>query len=154
MDLKLTEHVRNPISLLYKQKTGWKSDIWNFCSEKTINFGLYFAENRHFQIGHTLLRHCDVIRWLIFTILVSMERKDPTLYYCTKQLYFGHVNLKFTGGGNHPLRMTCYKKRLRKTRVKILPLIEPIRGIEFNTEKNLWGEFFVRTDYYPKNVMQ
>ena len=27
---KLTEHVRNSIFLLYKQKTGWNSDIWNF----------------------------------------------------------------------------------------------------------------------------
>ena len=31
-------------------------------------------------------------------ILVSMERRDPTLYYnSTKQLYFGRVNCKFTG---------------------------------------------------------
>ena len=35
-------------------------------------------------------------------ILVSMERRDPILYYGTKQLYFGHINFKFTGGGNHP----------------------------------------------------
>ena len=31
-------------------------------------------------------------------ILVSMEREDPTLYYGSKQLYFGRVNFKFTGG--------------------------------------------------------
>ena len=88
MDLKLTGHV--------------------FFLAKKINFhnfGLYFAENWHFQVGHALLRHCDIIRWLIFMILVSMEWGDPTLYYSTKQLYFGHVNFKFTGGG------------LRKTRV-------------------------------------
>ena len=35
-------------------------------------------------------------------ILVSMERGDPTLYYGTKQLYFGRVNFKFAGIGNHP----------------------------------------------------
>ena len=35
-------------------------------------------------------------------ILVSMERRDPTIYYATKQLYFGLVNFKFTRGGNHP----------------------------------------------------
>ena len=64
---------------------------------KKINFGLYFAENRHFQVGHVLLRHCDVICWPIFMILVSMVREDPTLYYLTKQLYFGRVNFKFTG---------------------------------------------------------
>ena len=84
---------------MYKQKNGWNSDIWNFVKEK-INFGLYFAVNQHFQVGHALLRHCDVIRWLIFMILVSMERGDPTLYHGTKQLYFGHVGFKFTGGGN------------------------------------------------------
>ena len=89
MDLKLKEHVRNTISLLYKQKIGWNSDIWNIFSEK-INFGLYFA----FHFGHALLRQCDVICWPIFMILVSMERGDPTLYYCTKQLYFGRVNFK------------------------------------------------------------
>ena len=43
-------------------------------------------------------------------ILVSMERGDPTIYYGTKQLYFGPDNFKITGGGNHPLRKTCYKK--------------------------------------------
>ena len=84
-------------------------DIWNFFSER-INFGLYFAENRHFQVGHVLLRKCDVLRWPIFMILVLMERGDLTLYYGTKQLYFGRVNFKFTGGGNHPLRKMCYKK--------------------------------------------
>ena len=35
-------------------------------------------------------------------ILLSMEREDPTLYYGAKQLYFGSVNFKFKGGGNHP----------------------------------------------------
>ena len=47
-----------------------------------------------------------------------MERGDPSLYYGTKQQYFGRVNFNFTGGGNPPLRKTCYKKRLRKTKVK------------------------------------
>ena len=61
----------------FKQKSGWSSDIWNFFSEK-INSGRYFAENLHYQVGHVLLHHCDVIRWLIFMILVSMERGDPT----------------------------------------------------------------------------
>ena len=34
MVLKLSGHVRNTISLLYMQNTGWNSDIWNFFSEK------------------------------------------------------------------------------------------------------------------------
>ena len=57
MDLTLTEHVRNTISLLYKQKTGQNSDFCKFFSEK-INFGhfgLHFAENKHFQVGHVLI---------------------------------------------------------------------------------------------------
>ena len=62
MDLKFTEHVRNAMFLLNKQKTRWNSDIRNFFSEK-IKFGLYSPKNRHFQVSHVLLHHCDVIRW-------------------------------------------------------------------------------------------
>ena len=47
-------------------------------------------------------------------ILVSME----TLYYDTKQLFFGLVNFKFTWGGNHPLKKTCYPKKIKKERKK------------------------------------
>ena len=86
MGLKLTEHVRNTISYLYKQKRV-KFRYLELFSEKKIKFGLYFAENRH-----VLLRHCDVIRWPIFRILVSLERGDHILSYGTKQLYFGRVN--------------------------------------------------------------
>ena len=46
----------------------------------------------------------------MFMILVLMEGRDHTLYYGTKQLYFEHVNFKFTGGGNYPRRKTWYKK--------------------------------------------
>ena len=97
MDLKLTEHekmviVRNTISLFISKKAEETPIFGGFFGEKKINFGLYFAENRHFQVFHTLLRHCDVICWPIFMILVSMKRGDLTLYYGTKQLYFGRVN--------------------------------------------------------------
>ena len=34
-------------------------------------------------------------------ILVTIERRDYTLYHGTKQLYFGSVNFKITGDGNH-----------------------------------------------------
>ena len=40
MVLKLSGHVTNTISLLYKQKTGWNSDNWNIFSEKKIDFFL------------------------------------------------------------------------------------------------------------------
>ena len=44
MVLKLSGLVRNIISLLYKQKSGWNSDTWNFFSKKIdffFNFGLF-----------------------------------------------------------------------------------------------------------------
>ena len=44
-----------------------------------------------------------------------MERGDPTLYYGTKQLYFGRVDFKFTGGGN---RKTCYQKKKKEKKKK------------------------------------
>ena len=37
------------------------------------------------------------------------KRPFPILWY-KKNIYFGCVNFKITGGGNHPLRKTCYKK--------------------------------------------
>ena len=45
--LKLTEHVGITISLLYKQKTWWNSDIQNFYSE-ILNFRLFYAKNRNY----------------------------------------------------------------------------------------------------------
>ena len=44
--LKLTEHVGITISLLYKQKPRWNSDIQNFYSE-ILNFRLFYAKNRN-----------------------------------------------------------------------------------------------------------
>ena len=55
MDLKLTEHARNTVSLrlLYEQKI---PIFGTFSKTQKMNFGLYFAENLHFQVGHVLLR--------------------------------------------------------------------------------------------------
>ena len=49
--LKLTEHVEITISLLYKQKTRWNSDIQNFYSEilNFWNFRLFFGKNSQFS---------------------------------------------------------------------------------------------------------
>ena len=44
-------------------------------------------------------------------ILVSMERRDPTLYNGTKQLYFGPVNFKCMGVVTTPFGKPCYKKK-------------------------------------------
>ena len=52
------------------------------------------------------------------------KEETLTLYYFTKLLYFGHVNFKITGGGNHPpLRRCVTKKRLKKTRVNLTYII-------------------------------
>ena len=40
-----------------------------------------------------------------------MKRRDPTLCYGTKQIYFRRVNFKFTGGGYHPIKKASYKKK-------------------------------------------
>ena len=80
-----------PFSFFINKKLGEIPIFGTFLAKK-INFGQYFAENQHFQVGHVLLRHCDVILESIFMILVSMERRHTTLYYGTKQLNFGSVN--------------------------------------------------------------
>ena len=49
-------------------------------------------------------------------ILVSMERGDPTLYYGTKQLYFGCVNFKITGG-RHVTKKGSGRRGLRDIKV-------------------------------------
>ena len=56
MTLKLTENVGITISLLYKQKTRWNSDIQNFYSE-ILNFRLFYAKNRNLAqiLGRTCL---------------------------------------------------------------------------------------------------
>ena len=87
-----------------------------FLAKKLIfcQFWSMFTENPLFETGHVWKRHCDVIRWPIFMILVSMERGDPTLYHGTKQTYFGLVNFKFIRGGvvtTPPLGKPCYKKK-------------------------------------------
>ena len=47
--------------------------------------------------------------------LVSMEKRDPILFYGIKQPYFGLVNFKFTGVVTTPQEVL--QKKLRKTRV-------------------------------------
>ena len=44
--LKLTEHFGIAISLLYKQKARWNSDIQKFYSE-ILNFRLFYAKNHN-----------------------------------------------------------------------------------------------------------
>ena len=58
--LKLTDHVGIIISLLYKQKTLWNSDIQSFYSE-ILNFRLFYTKNRNLAQFSGLACLYDVI---------------------------------------------------------------------------------------------
>ena len=90
--LKLTEHVGSTIVFLYKQKNRWNFDIQNFYSEILnffLNFHLFFAKNRNFQVRHILWRHNYVTPWPIVLILVCMDRGGPYLPIDTKINFIG-----------------------------------------------------------------
>ena len=53
--------LETPFLSFIRKNPGEIPTFRTFFIEK-INFGLYFAENRHSQVGHALLRYCDVIR--------------------------------------------------------------------------------------------
>ena len=90
--LKLTEDVGVTISLLYKQKTRWNSDIQNFYSE-ILNFRLFYAKKSQFssifRSGMSLWRHNYVTPWPIVLILVCMKREGPYLPIDTKSNFIG-----------------------------------------------------------------
>ena len=53
-------------------------------------------------------------------ILVSMDREGSYLYTGSEYRGMKRSVKKIKGGGcNNPLRRTCYKKYLRRTRVKV-----------------------------------
>ena len=90
--LKLIEHVRITISLLYKQKTRWNSDFQNFDSE-ILNFRLFYPKKSQFssifRSGMSLWRHHYVMPWPIVLILVCMDREGPYLPIDTKINFIG-----------------------------------------------------------------
>ena len=94
-----------------------------FLAKKLIFLSIWsmFTENPLFESGHVWKRYCDVIRWPIFMILVSMERRDPTLYhgiYQTTILWARQFQVH-KGVVTTPLGKPCYKKRLGRTRVNV-----------------------------------
>ena len=120
MVLKLSGHVRNTISLLYKQKTGWNSDIWNFFNEKIDFFSIlvYFHWNSAFWVRpclktslwrHTLTDFHD------FGIN-GKRRPYPIPWYQTIILWVRQFQVH-EGVVTTPLGKPCYKKRLGRTRV-------------------------------------
>ena len=54
--------LETPFPFFMSKKPGEIPIFGTFLAEKKINFGLYFAENRHFQVGHVLVRYCDIVR--------------------------------------------------------------------------------------------
>ena len=85
--LKLTEHVVITISLLYKQKTRWNSDIQNFYSE-IFEFSPILRKKSQFSLifrsGVSLWRHNYITPWPIVLILVCVDREGPYLPIDTK----------------------------------------------------------------------
>ena len=92
MMLKLTEHVGITISLLYKQKTRWNSDIQNFYTE-IFEFSPILRKKSQFssifRSGVSLWPHNYVTPWPIVLILVCMDRKGPYLPIDTKINFIG-----------------------------------------------------------------
>ena len=102
MDLKLTEHVRNNISLRYKQTTGWNSNIWNFFSEKSILAYISLKINifRSAMLYYVIVTsYVDRFSWFWY------QWKEETLSYTMvpNNYTLGVSILNSQGGGNHYL---------------------------------------------------
>ena len=90
--------LETPFSFFISKKPSEIPIFGTFLAKKITFFFQFwssFTETPLLESGHVWKRHCDVIRWPIFMILVSMERGDPTLYHGIKQSYFRPVNFKF-----------------------------------------------------------
>ena len=81
--LNLTEHVGITISLLYKQKTRWNSDIQNI-NEFSPILRKKSQFSSIFRSGVSLWRHNYVTPWPIVLILACMDREGPYLPIDTK----------------------------------------------------------------------
>ena len=106
MVLKLSGHVRNTISLLYKLKTGWNFDLFSL----KIRFLSPAICLKTSLWRHTLTNFHD-------SGINGKRRPYPIPWYQTIILW-AHQFHVHNGGDNHPLGKQCYKKRLGRTRVK------------------------------------
>ena len=120
MVLKLSGHVTNTIFLLYKQNTGWNSDIWNFFSEKIDFFAIlvYFHWKSAFWVRPCLKTSLWRHTLTDFHDFGVNGKKWPypipryqTIILCSRQFQV-HKGVVTT-----PLGKPCYKKRLGRTRV-------------------------------------
>ena len=121
MVLKLSGHLRNTVSLLYMQKTGWKSDIWNFFSKKIdfLSILVYVHWKSAFWdwpcLKTSLWRH-TLTDFHDFGIN-GKRRPYPIPWYQTNILYARQFQVH-KGVVTTPLGKPCYTKRLGRTRVK------------------------------------
>ena len=119
MDLKLTEHVRNTIFLLYKQNTGWNSNICNIFSKKLIlaNISLKIYIFRSAMFCYVIVTsYVDWFSWFWY------QWKEETLPYTMVPNNFTlHMSISSSqGDGNHLPQEDVLQKRLRKTTVNVL----------------------------------
>ena len=122
MVLKLSGHVRNTISLLYKQKTGWNSDIWNFFSEKIdffFNFGLFSLKIRFLSPAMfenvIVMSYIDRFSW--FWYQWKEETQYPIPWNQTIILWPYQFQVHKGDCHHPPLVNHVTKKRLGGTRV-------------------------------------
>ena len=173
MVLKLSGHVRNTICLLYMQKTGWNSDIWNFFSEKMdfLSILVYVHWKSDFWVRpclktslwrHTLTDFHD------FGIN-GKRRPYPIPWYQTITLWARQFQVH--RGGNHPpLVNHVTKKGLvgrglkekdlsiilsnSKTHNKSLPnVITLLQHVDFSSKQSLdlatFENKLILVKYYP-----
>ena len=116
MDLKLTEHVRNTISLLYKQKLGKILIFGTFLAKKSIlayiSLKIYIFRSAMFYYA-ILTSYIDLFSWFWYkwkeeTLPFIMVPNNYTLWACQFQVHTG----------NHPPQEDVLQKWLRKTRFK------------------------------------
>ena len=113
MDLKLKEHIRNTISLLYKQKPG----------EIPI-FGIFLAKN---SILAYILLKINIFRSVMFYYVIVTSYVDRFLWFWyqgkEKTLFYTMVPNNYTLGMSisksqgvviTPLRKMCYQKKKKK----------------------------------------
>ena len=119
MVLKPIVYIRIVISLSYKLISQKPDEIPTFKTVfiKIFSFGLYFAENRHFQVRSGLLRHVIVTSYVDRLVRFWYQWQEKTLPYTMVPNNYTLVVLSLIQQGvvTTPLKKTCYRKRPRKT---------------------------------------
>ena len=102
--------LETPFPFLISKKAGKILIFGTFFSEKNY-FGQYFTENLHFQVGHVLLRHFDVMTDFHDFGTNGKERPYLILWYQTTIGLLWLVNFKFTGPGRRVTKKEQNKQK-------------------------------------------